>query len=99
MYEHKNELRQRVEQRCQELQAELEAAADKGHPPERVEALITELRIADDALTGGWDAVGEVTSQQLARWLEATRHLVQDVEEDQDFDERITAEIPAQHID
>jgi hypothetical protein len=99
MHEHKAELRQRVEARCQELQAELEAAADKGHPPERVEALNTELRIVEDALSGGWDAVGEVTSQQLARWLEATRQLVQETEEEQDFDERITAEIPAQHID
>jgi hypothetical protein len=97
MYEHKNELRQKVEERCEELQAELETASEKGHPQERVEALVTELRIVEDALTGGWDAVGEVTSQQLARWLEATRHLVSG--EEQDFDERITAEMPAQHID
>jgi hypothetical protein len=94
-HEHKAELRARVEERRRELQRELDSAEEKRHPPERVHAIETELRIVDDALGGGWGCVGEVTSQQLARWLEATRHLVS--EEEDDLESRITAEYPAQY--
>lgn len=90
MFEHNGELRDRVEQRRMELQDELEHAEQRNHPPERVQELETELRIVEDALTGGWDCVGEVTAQQLSRWLEATRNLITN----DDPDERITAEMP-----
>lgn len=68
--DHKAELRARVEARMQEMQ---EALARLGSDPNNKkwgQDLQDSLQVAQNALSGGWERVGEVESAQLARWLD-----------------------------
>jgi hypothetical protein len=70
------ELRAKVEQRQKELEQALTATEGQGHPDERINGLKAELRVAADAVQGGWDKVSEVGAEALSRWLETTKEMV-----------------------
>ena len=76
MIEHRAELRSKIEKRQQQLTAALKGAESKSLPETHVQALGNELRVSQDALTGGWEKMSEVTAAQLTRWLEQTNNLV-----------------------
>ena len=76
MIAHRKELRQKVEQQQRVLEQALLESQAKGHPAARIDALNTELRVASDSLTGGWENMSDSTADRLTGWLESTRSLV-----------------------
>ena len=70
------ELRAKVEQRQKELGLALAVAEGQSHEVDRLNALKAELRVAEDAVQGGWDKVSEVGAEQLSHWLESTKSMV-----------------------
>ena len=72
----RSELHKKVEVRRKELQNVLTHAEREGHPALRIEALRTELSVVENATTGGWDSMAEVTAVELTNWLEATQILL-----------------------
>ena len=80
MIEQRKELRDKVEQRQKLLQQALKVSEAAGHPADRITALSTELSVAADSLTGGWDNMTDTTAERLSAWLTATQNLVEDGE-------------------
>jgi len=72
----RSELHKKVEIRQKELQKVLANAEREGHPAKRIEALRTELSVVENATTGGWDKMAEVTAVELTHWLDATQPLL-----------------------
>jgi hypothetical protein len=71
------ELRDKVEFRKKQLSEALDRAESEKLPDERIVGLRTELSLVEDALSGGWENVSEVTAAQLSGWLESTKYLVE----------------------
>lgn len=71
----RDQLRRRVEERVRDLEATLSSL--KGDPgnDERCRTLQTELQLATDCLSGGWDKVSEVEAAKLNQWLEGNQFL------------------------
>ena len=74
--ENRAELRTKVEQRQKDLKLALGVTEGQGHPAERINGIKAELRVASDALQGGWDKVSEVGAAELSKWLESTKDMV-----------------------
>jgi hypothetical protein len=72
MIEHRKELRKKVEQRAQLLQAALKVSESEGHPAGRLNALTTELTVVSDSVGGGWERMSDSTAERLTEWLETT---------------------------
>lgn len=72
----RQELRTKVEKRQQELKSALKGAEQKHLPEGHTLALNNELQACEDAISGGWDKMAEVTAAQLTRWLDQTATLV-----------------------
>lgn len=70
------ELRTKVEQRQKDLELALVIAKGQSHPEERLNGIQAELRVAADAVQGGWDKVSEAGAQALSNWLESTKVMV-----------------------
>lgn len=68
-------LRKRVEARLADLETEL-AKCDANATSERAMGLRTELQVARDAVSGGWEHVGEMEALRLSQWLQSTATLV-----------------------
>jgi len=73
----RDQLRRRVEARVGELEASLSTLKSQQGNAERVSALETELQLAKDNTTGGWDKVGEVEAAKLSQWLEGTQSMTE----------------------
>ncbi len=69
-------LQAKVEQRQKELEQALAAEGSQDQADGRSNGLKAELRVASDALQGGWDQVSEVAAEELSRWLESTKVMV-----------------------
>ena len=73
---HRSVLREKVEQRRIELADALGMAELEGRPAENIEGIKTELAVARELTSGGWEEMTEVTAAQLSRWLDLTQYLV-----------------------
>lgn len=62
--------------RQKELELALRAMVGDDHPDERGNGLKADLRVAADAIQGGWENVSEVGAQALSKWLESTKDMV-----------------------
>jgi len=73
----RDQLRQRVEARVQELETSLSSLKSQQGNDERCRALELQLSLARDCMVGGWDKVGEVESKKLSDWLENSGSLIE----------------------
>ncbi len=69
---HREQLRERVDVRVQELVRALDACEDPLGKGERARAISSALETARVAMSGGWDNVGENEASQLSQWLHTT---------------------------
>lgn len=72
----RTELRTKVEQRKHELEMALKVTESQDHGEDRANALKADLRVAADAMQGGWDQVSEAGAASLSRWLESTHQMI-----------------------
>ena len=72
----RTELRKRVEERQQQLKDALKHAESQKQETRSL-GLQTELQVSEEALSGGWENVTEITANKLSSWLEATKSLVE----------------------
>jgi hypothetical protein len=76
-HEHKQQLHERVLERCSELKASLKSLQKdpQSAKSERARAVEESLAALDTHMTSGWEAIGEAESAALTRWLESSRFL------------------------
>jgi hypothetical protein len=72
----REQLHRRVIARVDDLEKELANLQGNAAKSEHAIALQAELDIAKDAMSGGWDHVGEMEAARLSKWLEASQTLV-----------------------
>jgi len=76
-HEHKKQLRDRVGERCMQLNLSLVALKcdPESAGSERARAVEEALAALETHISGGWDQVDEQESAALTRWLESSRFL------------------------
>jgi hypothetical protein len=76
-HEHKKQLRDRVGERCLQLNLSLVALQcdPQNAGSDRARAVEEALAALETHLSGGWDSVDEQESAALVRWLESSRFL------------------------
>jgi hypothetical protein len=75
LQEKKDQLYRRVTARISELEGALATLKGKELESEHAKALRSEIDIAKDTMSGGWDKVGEVEAAQLSQWLNSSQYL------------------------
>jgi hypothetical protein len=78
MREHKKQLHERIMKRQSQLLAQREKESGRTHTArtEREIALDDALAMLEIHLATGWDNVDDLSAEELSRWLESTRFLV-----------------------
>ncbi len=72
----KEQLHRRVAARIDDLESALKELKVIGGNVERESAILIDLQLAHDVMSGGWEKVGEVEAAKLADWLDKTDVLV-----------------------
>ncbi len=74
--EKKDELHRRVTERLGELEKSLANLTGAAKDSEHAGAIRSEIAIAEDIMSGGWDHVGEVEAARLSQWLDNNQYLI-----------------------
>lgn len=74
--EKREQLYRRVTARIDDIEKELGKLQGAAVNSEHAHALRAELAIGKDAMSGGWEHVGEVEAARLSKWLESSQILV-----------------------
>jgi hypothetical protein len=75
-FDSRDQLRRRVENRVNALEAALAQLDGKDGNQDRIQGLVTELQLVQDLTYGGWDHVGEMEALQLSQWITNTEPLI-----------------------
>jgi hypothetical protein len=72
----REQLHRRVESRLAELaEARAQLEGQDGNK-ERARAIETELQVARNAMSGGWEHIGQIEAAHLSQWLSNTNNLI-----------------------
>jgi hypothetical protein len=73
--EKKDQLHRRVTARLTELESALANLKEAALQSEYAKALRSEIDIAKDTMSGGWEHIGEIEAAQLSQWLKSSQYL------------------------
>jgi hypothetical protein len=74
--DHKDQLYRRVTARMDDIEKALASLSGNDVNSEHANALRLELANGKDAMSGGWEHVGEMEAARLSKWLESSQVLV-----------------------